>query len=138
MTTGPFRPVLRTQADVASFWTRICHPLGWTRHDLWFVIVDADGRPLPVVQDVQGLSVEVEPDVVESLVEVWRRVRDDLVPGGSIAVLLCRPGAAVVQPSDREWTAALVTAASDADVPLEVVHVASDDAIVPLPLDAVA
>jgi hypothetical protein len=138
MTTRPFRPVLRTQADVERFWTTICHPLGWTRHDLWFVIVDADGRPLPSVQDIRDVPVEVDREAVGGLMDLWRHLRDELAPGCSFAVLLCRPGPAVLQHSDRAWAGALAAASADADIPLEVVHVASDDAIIPLPLDAVA
>lgn len=138
MTHRTFRPKLATQADVERFWTRICHPLGWDRHDLWFVLVDADGRPLPVVQDVRDRPVAVDPGIVGNLVELWRRVCEELVPGGSIAVLLCRPGSAKVDESDRAWATAITTEATAAGVPLEIIHVASDAAITPLPWDAVA
>ena len=138
MTTSSFRPVLCTQADVAKFWTEICHPLGWARHDLWFVIVGADGRPLPVVQDVRDRPSQVDPEIVRGLVEVWRRVREELAPDGSIAVLLCRPGSSAVEAGDREWARAITAEAAAARVRLEVIHVASDVAITPLPLDEVA
>jgi hypothetical protein len=138
MTHRTFRPKLATQADVERFWTRICHPLGWDRHDLWFVLVDADGRPLPVVQDVRDRPVTVDPEVVRNLVDLWRRVCEELLPNGSIAVLLCRPGSAAVDPSDRDWAAAISAEAAAARVPLEIIHVASDVAITPLPLDEVA
>ena len=138
MTQESFRPKLATQADVERFWTRICHPLGWERHDLWFVLVAADGRPLPIVQDVRDRPVAVDPEVVRNLVDLWRRVCEELVPDGSIAVLLCRPGSAAVDASDREWATAITTEAAAAGVPLEIIHVASDVAITPLPLDAVA
>lgn len=138
MTKKNFRPVLRTQADVERFWTTICHPLGWERHDLWFVLVGADGRPLPIVQDVRDLPGAVDPDFVRSLVGVWRRVREEVVPDGSFAVLLCRPGPAAIQAGDRDWARALSAEAAAAGVPLEVIHVASDVAITPLPLDEVA
>ena len=130
--------VLCTQADVEKFWTEICHPLGWARHDLWFVIVGADRCPLPLVQDVRDRPPEVEPELVQNLVEVWRRVREELVPDGTIAVLLCRPGSAAVSAGDRAWAGAITAEAAVAGVPLEVIHVASDEAITPLPLDAVA
>jgi hypothetical protein len=134
----PYRPILRTQADVATFWTEICRPLGWARHDLWFVMVDAERRPLPLVQDVRDRPVEVDPEMVRGLVDVWRHVRDDLVPDGSFAVLLCRPGSEVVQPTDRQWASAIASEAAAAGVPLEMIHVASDEAIRPLALDDAA
>jgi hypothetical protein len=65
-------------------------------------------------------------------------VCEELVPNGSIAVLLCRPGTASVDASDRAWAVAISAEAAAAGVPLEVIHVASDVAITPLPLDAVA
>lgn len=138
MTNQAIRRVLRTQADVETFWTEICHPLGWARHDLWFVVVGADRRPLPLVQDVGDRPQEVDPDLVRDLVEVWRRVREELLPDGSIAVLLCRPGSAAVSAGDRAWASAITAEAASAGVALEVIHVASDEAITPLPLDAVA
>jgi hypothetical protein len=137
MNEQPFRPVLRTQADVEKFWISICHPLGWRRHDLWAVIVDGSGRPLPVVQDLRDRPVEVDDEVVRGLVEVWRLVRDDLDPQARIAVLLCRPGPDAIVRTDREWAGAITAEAVSAGIPLEVVHLASDVAIRPIPLDDV-
>ena len=69
---------------------------------------------------------------------MWRRVREELLPEGRLVVLLCRPGPATVQPGDRDWARAIMAEAAAAGVPLEVVHVAGDVAITPLPLDEVA
>ncbi|GAB7003150.1 hypothetical protein JCM18899A_06210 [Nocardioides sp. AN3] len=138
MSIQPFQPVLRTQADVESFWRRICHPLGWTRHDLWFAMIGADGRPLPILHDVRDRPVEVDPSAVRSLVELWRRLEAEHAPGGRIAVLLCRPGAEAIQASDRLWARAIATEAATLGVALEVIHVASDEAIRPLVLDDAA
>lgn len=132
------RPVLRTQAEVARFWTTICQPLGWRTPELWVVLLDAEGEPFPSIHQIAELPNSPDEAAVAHLLTGCRMLLEELDPGGRVAMLLCRPGPALPTAFDRAWRGALADAARREGVELEVVHVASDAAITPLPLDAVA
>lgn len=138
MTEQTFRPVLRTQADVERFWTTICHPLGWRTRELWVVLVDEDGEPFPSVHQVGDLPEQPDAAALADLVAGCRRLLEEFDPGGSVATLLCRPGDRSLTDADRAWAAALARVAREAGVVLEVVHVAGDAGITPVPMDEAA
>lgn len=138
MTKETFRPVLRTQADVEKFWTEICHPLGWRTPELWVVLVDSNGEPFPSVQQVAELPEKPDEVAVGNLVMICRDLLGEFAPGGRVATLLCRPGTGFPTVFDKAWARALRDASRREGVELEVVHVATDVAITPLPMDAAA
>ena len=138
MTEQTIQPMLRSQADVEKFWTTICRPLGWQTPELWVVLVDAEGQPFPSVQQISELPPAPDEVAIGHLVDGCRMLLAEFDPGGRVALLLCRPGSSAVTAFDRAWTRALVHAAHAWGVELEVVHVASDTGIRPLPLDEVA
>lgn len=133
----PFAPVLRTQRDVEEAWRHLVTPLGWPERRLWFMLIGADDRPLPVLNEVTELPDELGPDDAEPAARLWRHVLDSAAPDGRVAVLLCRPGVGGPSPTDRASAAALYAASRDAAVPMEVVHLATDEEFWPLPADAV-
>ena len=133
-----FQRVLSTQADVANFWTKLRRPVVLTGHDLWFVLLGPDARPLPFVEDLRGLPIEADREIARRLVAMWGRARAKHVSVESVAVLLSRPGLVAVQESDRAWARVLTDEAAAAGLPMEVIHVASHRGIRPLPLDEVA
>lgn len=130
-----YDPVLVTQADVEAFWVRICHPLGWARRDLWFVFVLPDGRTLPQIHDIQELPDLVEPDLTRNLVWIWREALREVPEGTSIAAMMCRPGSSRLTEADRCWAESILRATSELGVPLRPLHLASDEAIRPIPMD---
>ena len=137
MTRTPFAPVLRTSADVLGFWTAICRPLGWHRRDLWFCVVGGDHRPTPLMTQIEDLSEEPDPLVTDNLGGMWRQLLDGYEANGRIAVMLCRPGTASPTAADRAWGRAIAAGAGAHGVPLEPLHLASDEAILPLSMDNV-
>jgi hypothetical protein len=132
MTDGP----ITTQADLEQVWRRLMEPLGFTRTSLWIVFLHADGVPLKTLIEVPvpARMTAPDPDAPQllDLLEEWTSSR---VPGGRVAFLRTRPGRGGLDQSDRRWAAALYAAARTAVVPCEVVHVANDDMLVPVPLD---
>ena len=50
-------------------------------------------------------------------------------PGGSVALLLARPGSASMTPDDRGFAQAVTTAARRSGVPLEPLHLATDEEV---------
>lgn len=133
----PFSPILRTQRDVEEAWRALIRPLGWAERRLWFLFIGPDDRPLPVMNDVRDLPDEIGAEDARAAVTLWRRVLDAIEPDGRVAVLLCRPGRGGPSPADRASAAALYAAGRAGGVPLEVVHLATDEEFWPLPYDAV-
>jgi hypothetical protein len=137
MDKTPFAPVIRTQADVEEAWRHLMRPLGWDGRRLWFMFVGPDDRPLRQLSEVDDLPDRLPPALAVNAARVWRRLRDELAPGGRVALLLCRPGRGGPTPDDRASAAALYDACRDAGLALEVIHLATDEEFFPLPCDAV-
>lgn len=134
---SPYRPLLRSQADVQEMWSTLMRPLGWRRPALWFALVDEDDRPLPVLNEVDELPPDLDEEMVAHLAVVLRAVLDEFAPTGRVALLYCRPGRGGLRPEDHRIAAALYAGCRAGGVPLEVVHLATDDLVRPLPLDEV-
>lgn len=132
-----YAPLLRTQRDVEDAWRHLIQPLGWAGRGLWFLFVGADDRPLPLMNEMSDLPDELGPEDAVPAAELWRGVLDNIAPEGRVAVLLCRPEGGGPNLADRASAAALYAACRDAGVPLEVVHLATDEEFWPLPFDAV-
>lgn len=132
MTNGP----ITSQADLEQVWRRLMEPLGFTRTSLWIVFLQADGLPVKTLIEVPVPERMLAPDPsapeLLDLLETWTSTR---VPGGRVAFLRTRPGRGGLDPGDRLWAAALYRAAQIAMVPCEVVHVANDERLLPVPLD---
>jgi hypothetical protein len=129
------RPVVRTQQDLETMWRTLMEPLGFASHSVWMSLIGADDRPTPLLAEVQddgSLIGEIER---AGLADLLRQLRDDLDPGGRWAFLRSRPGRGGTTDQDREWARMLYDAGHAADVPVEVVHLATDTHLVPIPLD---
>ncbi|MFT4289481.1 hypothetical protein [Nocardioides sp.] len=131
----PYAPLIRTQADLLDFWIAICHPLGWSRRDLWFCVLGEDLRPTPLMTQIEDLPDEPDPRTVDNLGRIWQQLLGE--SAGQIAALQCRPGPPPLTPVDRAWGRAMTATAAGHGVPLAVLHVASDEEIVPLPADEI-
>lgn len=137
MTQTPFSPVLHTQSDVEDAWRRLMHPLGWPDRRLWLMLVGDDGRPSRQLTEVTDLPDLIPPDDAAGVVAMWGHLLDQVAPGGRLAVLLCRPGRGGPSPQDLGSAAALYSAGRAGGVALEVIHLATDEDVHPIPYDAV-
>lgn len=137
MTTEPFSPVLRTQADVEAAWRHLIRPLGWSSRRLWFMFVGDDDRPLRQLSQVDDLPARLDPKEAANAARAWRGICDELVPGGRVALLLCRPGRGGPTPEDRNTATTLYDSCREAGLALEVIHLATDEEFFPLPYDLV-
>lgn len=131
VTHKPFTPVLRTQADVEQMWRRLMTPLGFTRCSLWMVAVH-DDRPFPRVLEIALTELEPEDGDAEALAGMLQHLAGRRQ---RFAFLLSRPGSGRPGASDRAWARELYAAGRLASARLEVVHLAHDDDVCPLPLD---
>lgn len=133
----PFAPVLRTQADVEHAWRTLIKPLGWRDRRLWFMLVGADGVPLPLMSEVEDVPDHFDEQAAGNAVWLWRSLLDEFAPEGRVALLLCRPGSGGPTPEDRALASTLYDMCRSGGVPTEVVHLATDVAFHPLPADEV-
>lgn len=133
MTT--FEPILHTQADLHDAWCQLMGPLGFSEQSIWMLRIGADRRPIPqIVKIAEADEVPVGTEG-HGFPEVLRLL-DDAEPGNSFAFLRSRPGRGVTT-EDRAWAAFLYDAGRVSGVQVEVVHLATDDEVTPLPLDEV-
>jgi hypothetical protein len=131
----PFRPLIRTQADLEHAWRHLMEPLGFSGHSIWMMLVDGDDRPIPQLNEIEDAVEPPEPGEVDGLAELLRRLHADVAPQARFAFLRSRPGGGGINPDDRGWAHALYDAARRARVPIEVVHLATDHDLVPIPMD---
>jgi hypothetical protein len=134
----PYRPTIRTQADLRRTWAFLMRPLGFSGSSIWMLLLDADGRPHPRLVQLEDCPVRPDPDHLQGLAALARTLLDDVKPGGRWAFLRSRPGSASVTPTDRTWARGILEACRAAGVPTEVVHLATDVDVVPLPYDDLA
>lgn len=134
MTDHPYRPTVRTQADLEQVWRTLMQPLGFAGASIWMLRLDSDRQAVPSLLEIA--EAELAPEEPEPFGDLLRHLDGD-DPGGSFAFLRSRPGAGGVVPGDRAWAAFLYAAGRAAGVRVEVVHLATDTDVVPLPLDEV-
>ena len=131
MTAEPFRPVLRTQADVEAMWRKLMTPLGFRSCSLWMISIQ-DDRPIPSLLEIARTETEPEDGDAEALAGVLRHLAS---PRHRFAFLRSRPGSGRPDASDVAWARAVARAGPLAGARLEVVHLAHAQDIYPLPLD---
>jgi hypothetical protein len=133
----PFAPILLSQSDVEQLWRAVMRPLGWRGRALWFFLVTPDDRPLPRICEIADLPDAIDPQGQEAAAKLWHDLLADIVPGGRIALLLVRPGGGGPSTTDRAIAEGTYAACRAAGVALEVIHLATDEDIWPLPADEV-
>lgn len=135
MTTEPFRPTIRTQADLQAAWQHLLQPLGFRDRSLWVMYLDEHDRPAPQLVEIAEVPERLDAEVLAGFADFVADAHD---ASHRVAVLLSRPGGSTLSPADRTWARDLYDAFRAAGVPAEVLHVATDTAVVPVPMDEVA
>lgn len=129
-----YQPVIRTQADLEGVWRFLMQPLGFGGESLWFVHIAADGTMLPHVTQVEQLPASPDAEQVSDFVGFLHEViTQEGDVGERVAFLRSRPGRGGPTARDRAWAAALVLACRRVGLPCEVVHLATDLDVMPLP-----
>ncbi|MDR7252283.1 hypothetical protein J2X46_001259 [Nocardioides sp. BE266] len=139
MTREPFAPTIRSQTDLEAAWRHLMRPQSFGGRSVWMMFV-IDDVPVPQLTEITEAD-EPDPELIENLAFILRRLEADVIPGARFAFLLSRPGSGFITALDRRWASALYDAARAAAVPCEVVHLATKGAIRPIPpdeLDALA
>jgi hypothetical protein len=137
MSQSPYAPVIRTQADLEQAWRHLMEPLGFSRHSLWLMFLQPDGTPLPQLTEVEDCDHPPTAEEEAAFAQLIGRLGREMRGGERIVFLRSRPGRGGAGPDDLAWARCLYAACRVADVPTEVVHLATDDMLVPLPMDEV-
>lgn len=131
MTEAP----IHTQADLERTWRTLMTPLGFGGYSCWLMMLEPDRRPIPQLTEIEDTDRVPNAAEADGLAHVLGRLAADGI--GSVAFLRTRPGRDGVTPRDRRYAAVLYDAARRADLPIEVVHLANDVDLWPLPMDDV-
>lgn len=131
--SSPFRPVLTSQVDLEQMWKRLMKPLGFSRCSLWMVVVE-DDRAVPQIMEFTELPDSPDPEDAEAIAAFLAHLAS---PDTRFAFLRSRPGGGRPTSGDRAWAAALYDAARRSGAALDVVHLAHDHDVLPLPMDDV-
>lgn len=132
-----FEPVIRSQTDLEAAWRHLMEPLGFGGWSLWLMLVQPDGTPVRQLTQIEECFGTPEPQMLTNLAWVLGELIDGADPGHRWALLRSRPGRGGIDELDRIWARGIYEAAASAGVPLEVIHLATDDTLVPIPFDEV-
>ncbi len=131
----PTVPSITCQVDLEDLWHELMQPLGFSSPGLWLLVIGPDDRPLPQLTEIADADELPDEEQLRGLAEFLQLLTTDVVPGGRVAMLRSRPGTDPLTDDDRRWAEMLYGVARSAGAPCEVLHVATDVHLVPVPLD---
>jgi len=104
------------------------------RRTLWFVMLDRERRPLPVIVPIDHVPDEPDALMVSNLGRAWHEILQD-EPGSSVVLMLERPCPAVASFDDLAWRVALRAAAAEHGITLAAFFLATAHGVGPLTPD---
>ena len=126
-------PAVQTQADLLSTWRALMGDLGFPDRRLWLLFLDPGGRPLGPLLSIDNLPDGPYDLPVADLVTICREILDGPGGGGSVAMLLTRPGRDDWHVGDRAWARYLTAAAHRVGGHVWPVHRANDRELAVVP-----
>lgn len=124
--TDPHLPALRTVADLQRTWHALVGGLTFVDRALWLLFIGPAGRPLGPLLDIRDLPDGPYGFDVDGLVALCRDILDGPGHGGSVAMLLTRPGVDRWHVGDRAWLRLLIAVAQQIGGRAWPVHRAND------------
>lgn len=106
--------VLRSGRDALEVLLDLVGPERAGAPALWFVVLDAHNRTLPLVLPIADVPVRADPAVARQLAGVLDSVVRSDAPGGSVLVGLVRAAGGDLGAFEAQWVPALRDAADDA------------------------
>jgi hypothetical protein len=91
--------------------------------------LDADDQELPVIVPVDGIPLKPDGPTVTNLCWIITQVLGEHAPGGSAVLTLTRPGSTEVDPDDRRWHDAIISAAAAEDARIRLVCLGTPDGV---------
>ena len=111
--------------DLDRFWRAAMEPLGFGSRRFWITMIAPDGDPTGVMINIDDVPVVLGEDADNLMIAVGEPLRSQ-VPGGSLAILFCRPGRDAMNPLDRRLALDIIRAAARAEVSLRPIYFAND------------
>lgn len=130
------RPMIHSQADLESVWRTLMSPLGFGRETLWLMFIDPEGEAIAQLTELEDAGEPPGPDQARALAGFLGHFGGVEGGGLRVAFLRSRPGNQTPDDRDRAWASILYDVCREAELPCEVVHLATDRDIYPMPLDA--
>jgi hypothetical protein len=120
---------LDTDADVLERVDRLIGEDARRDRSLWLFFLTADAVQLPVVVPIDDVPVDPDPGTAGNICDLIARVLNDAAPGGSAVITLVVGDGRGVTDSDRQWFAAVRTAAAMTGVRLRMLCLATGDGV---------
>ncbi len=124
---------VRSQSDLLRLWQALMGELGFTRTSTWVLHLDEDDHPTRRLLEIEDCAGDPVAGDLDSLTSMLARV-GGAAPGRWV-FLRSRPGRHGPDATDRAWARELTLACRRAGVVTDVVHLATDQRLVPLPVD---
>jgi len=96
---------------------------------LWMLFIDPVGRPSGPLITIDDLPDGPYAVGLEELVDMCRNILDGPGGGGSVALMMSRPGAGAWTVSDRAWGRFLLRGADELGAPVWPVHLAHSQVV---------
>ena len=127
------RAPVRTQSDLLRLWRALVGQLGFSRTSTWVVHLDGEDRPTRRLLEIDDCTGLPETGTLDALTAMLTEVARD--EPGRWVFLRSRPGRHGPDDTDRAWARELALACRRAGLVNDVVHLATDERLVPLPSD---
>jgi hypothetical protein len=101
-------------------------PLGFGRPRLWIAFLARDNMMSAQLTQIEDIPGSADAHMCGSLLEMCRHIVGRNGVGGSVAMLLTRPGRNPLDDADRSWARCLTSAAEQLGVSMWPVHFAND------------
>ena len=119
-------PAIRNSDDLCLCWRALMGPLGFSRPRLWIAFLEPDNMMTAQLTQIEDIPRTADSRMCGSLLEMCRHVVGRNGAGGSVAMLLTRPGRKPMDDSDRSWARCLTSAGDHLSVSMWPVHFAND------------
>lgn len=133
-----FDTPIRTQADLERTWRSLMGPLGFGGTSIWLFLIGPDDLPLRQITQIEEAVRPPSPESLRNFGAMLRQRSDEFAFEGRWAFLRSRPGRIQVTQDDRAWARGLHEACRTVGERADVVHLATDEDLVPLPMDELA
>ena len=128
-------PAVRTEADLHRAWSLLIGRLGFPDRRLWLLFLDHGGRPSGPLLTLDNLGDGPYDLPVGDLVTICREILRGPGGGGSVAMLITRPGSDDWHVSDRAWARYLTAATHRVGGHVWPVHRANDRHLAAVPVE---
>jgi hypothetical protein len=119
-------PPIRNPDDLCLRWQALMGPLGFGRPRLWLAFLEPDDKMSAHLTQIEDIPRWADSGMCCSLLEMCHHIVGRNGAGGSVAMLLTRPGRNPMDDADRSWARDLTSAAEHLEVSMWPVHFAND------------